>query len=135
MRRRDFAFGIQGTGARLFSLLCREVRCTSITEQSAVESDVEPGLGQLGVPNSLIANRWPGPGRCAHDYTPGALGSAQNEGLTNLALEVPPRPPQWNARVMYTVARIVYPGLPFSGLIEQFSGLVEQLFQHDETRD
>jgi hypothetical protein len=53
---------------------------------------------------------------------------------SRLALIVPPRLPQWNARVTYTVERTVLGRHPFSGLAEQFSELVEHMFQHGEPR-
>lgn len=57
------------------------------------------------------------------------------EASANPALEVPPGLPHWNARVTHTVERAVRRRLPFSGLVEQFPGLVEHMFQHGEPRD
>ena len=57
------------------------------------------------------------------------------EASANLALEVPPRLPHRNARVTYTVGRAVRERLAFSGLVEQFSDLVKQMFQHSGPRD
>lgn len=66
-------------------------------------------------------------GRRTTDYSGGPASAA------NLALVVPPGLPQWNAQVTYRVERTVRERVPFSGPVEQFSGLVEYIFQHGET--